>query len=271
MSDPKVYRKDFTGSGSSYTRGIGSFRDTQAVRVGHIYTSDASALELKTAVDHAVTLDGTTHPQNSSLQLKRATALRIDAHITRVQMVYGYGASSVPTATADQLTRSDSGYYTFKSWKLPTTFDANGRPSGDYNFEAPSETESRRNPPRPIYLQLPQQVVRIRTVLASNPTNAVLTKLGRTNSDAVTYAGKTYGALTVRFDRLWIEPIEIDGSVRYQVEYTMVFRLAKWVQELEPIWDSGAWTARTGSEIVDTYYARSCPEDTFANAFPVHA
>jgi hypothetical protein len=278
---------------NSYSRGILSTRETVATRTAYYYSDDMSAVGLKAAVDAMVTAEGTTHPNNSLLPLRQAQGVRIFPHVVKVYLRYGYGQGSVPVATSDELTKSDSGYATFKSWHKNSkpgspnaaAFDSKGRPKGPLNFPWTSSAmsgltadEKYRLPPLATYIQVPFQTVRIQTVLSTNPTNAVIGYLGKLNSDSVTYAGKTYEERSIQFQRLLVDPIEEDnGDVKYRVEYTMAFRRSHWVVELEPKWSGSAWAEDpdgmdgSGDSPDNPWYALMAPEVAFSGNFPVHA
>ncbi len=270
-----------TDQANSYTLGVLSTADTAATRTAYRYTDDGSALTIQSAVMSEYAAAGPVHPQDGTLRLRAVTGVRISPSAVKVYLRYGRGAGSVPIATADELTRSDSGYMTFKTWHKPTTFDDVGRPYGPLNFPWTTSAMSGLTAdqkyllkPEPIYIQMPFQVVRIQTVLPTNPTNTVIHLLGYINSDKVTYAGKEYDEYSVQFQRLLVDPIEEDDAISYRVEYTMAFRKSKWVVELEPKWSGSAWVVDPDGDYGEPdndWYARMAALEVFTGVFPVHA
>jgi hypothetical protein len=273
---------------NSLTRHLLRGSASNGTREGHYYNEDA-AVSLTDAIDSFIAEAAGAYP-GTAIPFSSVSAYRLAPNVIRLLGRYAYGPGGALTSTADELSRSDAGYITFKTWHKSTSFDSKGRPNGDLNFDytnsaiAALTTEQKKLiRPRPTFIQMPFHIIRIQTVLSpsgsplTSPVAGVVPHLGKLNADDVKFAGVQYHAREVQFQRILVDTVQENEGVKYHIEYTLGFRRSMWVVELEPQWNGSAWVEdadgafSAGGTPGNPWYAAISDTVNFTGLFPIHA
>lgn len=192
----------------------------------------ASGLPLDTtnldaAIDQAVSDAGLSHPVDPSLKLYSASADEVRGTLALGSLRYARGVTSNPTRAAHLLAVKSSSSMSLRYYSQPQIYDSDGRPSGVVHGidEHGGHVTAESYP-----FLIDTEVIRIHTVLDSDPSSAIAGKKSTVNSAAITLAevcgaaasGFQYPAYCLWFRGARIEPIDVGTSIRYVVDYTLL-------------------------------------------------
>lgn len=273
-------KDDLYAPGSSYTIGVGNQNNGQAQRQGYVFGPVSESISASDAAIAWWSNNGSLYPGGvGALPLQTVTGLVEDKNNVRIIARYGYAGAGYPTASSALLTSISASTYNFRSWRKAgsiSDYDVYGRPTGALNFVEVNATpgKNRSYPPAPINYPMTETVFYVPTTLDYNPYSLVQGRLGRINSNNVTFAGVTFLPNTVKFVNCYVRAVQIQDEVRYVVEYTFIARAAYWVDELPPVWDltNLIWTNAQGAAIPsgNTWYNLNTQPISFGAGFPVY-
>lgn len=205
---------------TTYTKGVGWSMYDRAERIAIIrgVGNNANHTALQEAVDYIQAQAGTVHHTNGSLPLQRITARKRGSDSVMCVLDYFRRRVSIlPTGFAGSRFRGATRAIPW--YRIPTTFDANGRPSGQINFAWGGRIQDEEPPPKAW--QWDQQAVAIHVpfFLTTNPIGVVAGRLGTTNNSVVGFGGFNFPINAVRFDAVTVDVVEDLGVIKYEGSY----------------------------------------------------
>ncbi len=256
-----ITSSDVWGMRTGLTKGYGDVRADSAIRgfiVNGLEDDNESYLEAINAVKTDV---GDFHQSVVTLPVFSISASKFGPNKARVSVSYRRNQASIPTQIADLLCQRRSGFDTVEWWRDESSYDADDRPSGDIRL-VPADNLGGMLP-RSYRWRFGILVMNMQTVLDTQPAASYLAYVGKVNSNDTgqwTAVG-AFPAGTLYFAGWQSTPIEVDGGVKYLVNWQAIYNKHKWKKQLIS-WDSD------GEEYV-TALADAHPTVTFPT-FPVH-
>ena len=245
-----------------------SHRARRVARVTGLSGTRTSEAEAIAAVEAAI---GSFHPDLSALPLFRVRARRYGATTAWVSAEYRRDQRRT-SQQAERTVTLRTGvegipWYRMAATKdAPSTetFDANGFPNGDFYDLATSQLADRKRVPQPYTWARPRLDIFVFTDLDFDPTADVFDRVGKANSDAVTWGSYSFPQNTLVFNGALVDWYELESSdVRYSTQYHFTAIRGGWRKQLvyfNETPDPSEWD----TEIVNVYQLA-----TFAGQFPV--
>lgn len=249
--------------GATYQRAIARVHSSASVRNVFVGGSDGSESDLAAAALTAV--DAAVHPDNFFLPLTHTRAERVDADIILVKMFYRmrYGTTK-PSVSAIQLVSIRPGWDSFPTYYDLSAFTS-GLPNGALllSQSTPKGLTSELQSEPFVY---PIDNVSIRTVLTTDPQNAVAALRGKVNSAGVLFGSYTYPANTLLFLSADVTPYDVGSAVVYDVKYRFQSSRIGFFRQTRPSWSGSAWLPASGGAT----YIQQKESASFGGAFPYH-
>lgn len=208
----------------------------------------------------------------TTIPLSRMRAVPMGSYATKVYAIYEHTPFSLPTGIDRQKTAVFGIGTIGVPWGQDTVTHtgaavafSSGRPNGrlhgigTYNSDTPATSADVADRPSLYTWIVPVVTIAIPFTLATNPIGSVIGKVGRVNSDAVTWGDYSFPAKTLRFNTTDVYPsLDTNGAAQYNGFHHFTARLDPW-QEQAFAFRSGKWAVDT----MDQYDAVA-----FAGGFP---
>lgn len=238
-------------SRSTLSRGVIDQNRDKATRFCRVMRKNGLALTKAQAADVLAQVLGNTHDEVTTLPLQDIQTYSWSE--TKVYAIAKYGytgqgwGNAAPTINPFVAVRSYTSYEpmdVYSRYVFAQGYALPGSPSGTLPAQIPTlslalstaQLEDSSQRPRPTSIwQRPVLKYVISTVLPTNPHGTVLSRVGRINSDVLSWGGITFPPQTMRFDGLRVDwTATAAGVVSYQVDY--YFTAADWwiIQVLLP-------------------------------------
>lgn len=206
-----TYRKGLYQN-TEIASGIQTSRDDSAVTTGYVTGVTDDIAGLVNAANTAKTANGTTHPNNSSLPLRRIVASAMPPNKALVRLEYSHKSSGAyyPTIYSFANPAIDVGHYPLTTYVfLGTAVDPN--------------VQKNLNLFKPVTIAAPMLILTVPVTLSANALASVNALIGQTNASAVTWGGATFAANTVLFEGPRQRIRKDSSSTYYDVTY--VFKI----------------------------------------------